>query len=72
MRRPKGNAQPGGVGREEEAAEAENLAEKSATLATKAHQVAAKIPYLLTREARRDAVRELLSMWLQVLRGEVA
>lgn len=56
-------------GREGERTEVGNLEAHGTPLATRADQIAVTIPYMMTREAKRIAVREFLATWLQILRG---
>ncbi len=56
--------------RQGKAAHVENINACCAKLATKADQIAATIPYLSAREARKAAIGEFLATWLQILRGE--
>lgn len=57
---------------EDEKGEAGNLKANNTPLATKVDRIAVAIPKLMTREAKRSAVREFLATWLQILRGEYA
>lgn len=69
MQRPERDDARMETGRQEGTADVGNVKADRATLATKADRIAATIPYLLTREAKRSAVREFLATWVQILRG---
>lgn len=71
---PNKNAPAGhGTGREDEAADVGSVGNHCAALATKANLSAATVPFLMTHQAKRGAVRILSNAWLEILairRGE--